>query len=113
MDPLLIVMIIVSIIGWTGAVMGAVLAFISARRATGVAQLGGYVGLNQYIDQRVDELVAERLGDIKLRTLAFSRIIRAVAAQWPTGHPPPLLDPADIKAVEESIPSAWIKPRSN
>lgn len=42
---------------------------------------------------------------------AFARILRALYDQWPSENVPNL-DPADIAAVEDTIPAAWIKRRS-
>lgn len=39
---------------------------------------------------------------------AMTRILRAIAKQWPTPEGPDL-DPADIIEVEETIPSSWIR----
>lgn len=86
------------------------------------AQFGANLELNKYIDGRVDALVEERIGDVRqeladlkasdrLRTSAMTRILRAIAGQWPQGHPGPILDPADIAAVEETIPSQWLRPQ--
>jgi hypothetical protein len=60
---------------------------------------------------RIDELEV-RLDEVEKRETrrsgAFTRILRAIAAQWPAGTPGPLLDPRDIAEVEETIPPQWI-----
>lgn len=83
------------------------------------ARFGANLELNRYIDGRVKELVEERLRPIqealeslkvqeRTRTAAMTRILRAIAGQWPVGFPGPILDPADIAAVEETIPAQWL-----
>jgi len=42
------------------------------------------------------------------RSGAFTRILRAIAAQWGNGEAGPRLDPHDIAEVEETIPPQWI-----
>lgn len=44
------------------------------------------------------------------KTGAITRILKAIAAQWPNPHGPDL-DPADIAEIEETIPPSWIRPR--
>jgi len=43
------------------------------------------------------------------RTGAFTRILRAIASQWPIDLKGPDLDPNDILEIEETIPPAWIR----
>lgn len=45
------------------------------------------------------------------RTGAFTRILRAIAQQWPLDGHGPDLDPADISEIEETIPPSWIRKR--
>jgi hypothetical protein len=84
------------------------------------AQFGANLELNKYIDGRVDALVDERIGDLRTeltelkrldrtRVAAMTRILRAIANQWPAGFAGPHLDPADIAAVEETIPEQWLQ----
>ena len=47
------------------------------------------------------------------RTGAITRILRAIAKQWPSGVAGPDLDPMDIAEIEETIPSSWIRPKKN
>jgi hypothetical protein len=84
------------------------------------AQFGANLELNKYIDARVDALVEERIGAVRdelkalktestTRTRAITRILRSIASQWPPDHPGPVLDPADVAAVEETIPPQWLR----
>lgn len=117
----------VSIIATT--ILG-VLTFRNVRRANSTAaekvtveqkqaEFGANLELNKYIDGRVNEQVEERMEPIRneltnlkanerTRTRAMTRILRAIAAQWPQGFTGPVLDPDDIAAVEETIPTQWL-----
>lgn len=114
--------LVVALIGAAVAVGAAVLGFINGRRANSITEFGANIALNKYIDERVDALVEERIEDVReelrqakknerIRTQAFVRVLRSIATQWPPDSPLPVLDPADIKAVEETIPTQWL-PRS-
>lgn len=92
----------------------------SARAAAALAQFGVNIELSKYIDDRVEARVKDTLDEVRnelgalrdserVRTIAMSRILRAIANQWPAGHPGPLLDPADIAAVEDTIPERFLK----
>lgn len=80
------------------------------------ADFGANLALNRYIDERVKEQVAERivplnerLANAEAKAGALSRIVRALARQWPPDWRAPALNPEDIAIVEESIPSQWIR----
>ena len=80
------------------------------------AEFGANLDLNRYIDIRVKEQVAERIGPLNERLAqaeakagALSRIVRGLARQWPADWPGPDLNPADIAIVEETIPAHWIR----
>lgn len=112
--------LVVAIIAGIVALAAAAMTFVNGRRANTITQFGANLALNKYIDERVDTLVEERIGDVReelreakrnerIRTNAFIRILRSIAAQWPPEAPHPVLDRADIEAVEETtIPSAWL-----
>jgi hypothetical protein len=83
------------------------------------AEFGANLELNRYIDGRVKELLDERMRPVQEElaaekaeraksTRAMTRILRALAAQWPVDAPGPVLDPEDIAAVEETIPEQWL-----
>lgn len=94
-----------------------------ARTAQTVAEFGANIELNKYIDARVEKLVEDQtqpmheeierlrqsLAASGARTLAMTRILRAIASQWPANHPGPKLDPHDIAEVEDTIPSLFLK----
>lgn len=48
--------------------------------------------------------------DGERRAGAWGRILRSIAAQWPTPQGPDL-DPIDIRIVEDTIPPAWVRRR--
>jgi hypothetical protein len=124
-----------AILGWVSLVGTLVLGLLAARNAwrssrsgekqvtveEKKAQFGANLELNKYIDGRVDALVEERIGDLRsellelkrldrTRVAAMTRILRAIANQWPAGFSGPHLDPADIAAIEETIPEQWLRP---
>ena len=87
------------------------------------AEFGANLELNKYIDTRVEARVkaevdplrqelTELRDDEQKRTRAMTRILRAIANQWPKGYPGPRLDPADIAEIEETIPAQWLRPPS-
>ena len=114
------------IIGASVALLVALFGFIRALRSQRTedkkadvellqADFGANLELNRYIDQRVKEQVADRMGPVNQRLEhaeskagALSRIVRALARQWP-GPGEPDLNPDDIAIVEESIPQHWIR----
>lgn len=111
----LILAIIVASIGAIASIGAALLVFVNGRRANSIASLGANLALNKYIDDRVDALVEERIGDLRVRlheaerrSTVFVRIVRSIATQWPYGYPPPVLDPADVMAAEDTLPSHWL-----
>lgn len=92
-----------------------------AKTAQMVAEFGANLELNEYIDRRVEKLVADQVKPMREelnllktternRTLAMTRILRSIANQWPLNSPGPFLDPTDIAAVEDTIPPPWLKP---
>lgn len=126
---------IASLTGSVVMVVAAILTFIATR---GKTQTDAKTELDKRIDARVkleledrwkeiDTLKAtvEEQGetikrqeaeidalkeDAQRRSGAWGRILRAVAAQWPTPEGPNL-DPLDIQVVEDTIPPAWIRRR--
>lgn len=97
----------------------ALLVFFATR---GKTRTDARTALDQRIDQRMKaelERVYARLDesdrraeDDRLqearRTSAVTRILRAIARQWPNPDGPDL-DPADIAEIEDTIPPAWIR----
>lgn len=110
------------IIGLIGALatIGSVIALVIKSR-------GENLNAKNALDDRIDKRISEQLEnawrrldeqDAKItslearetsRTGAISRILRAIAKQWPIGFSGPDLDAADIAEIEETIPSSWIK----
>jgi hypothetical protein len=100
---------LVALLGFLGVALTAILVFARGR---GDSKLK----LNEYIDNRIETQLKEAYeritvleGAEKARSGAITRILRAIANQWPVTIPGPLLDPADIEAIEETIPTQWIK----
>lgn len=90
----------------------AVLTFLATR---GKTRADAKTALDARIDARVKaelERVYARLDDFEqrdsTRTSAFTRILRAIARQWPKPEGPDL-DPSDIAAIEDTIPPQWIR----
>lgn len=75
---------------------------IDTRLARDNAELAAKV---ENLEAKVDSI--ERL--LAVTKGAFTRILRALAIQWP-GAVVPNLDPADIALIEDTIPPHWIRP---
>lgn len=111
--------IIIAIIGALGIAASGLFLFLGTRGRT---RTDAKSALDARIDARVEHQLAAAWTEIdglktqvenqeqreKVRTGAFGRILRAIAAQWPDTHGPNL-DPADIAEIEDTIPSAWIR----
>lgn len=98
--------------GGLASLAGSLLLFFSTR---GKTRTDAKIALDARIDARVKaelERVYRRLDEFEnrdsRRTAAFTRILRAIARQWPTPEGPNL-DPADIAEIEDTIPPAWIR----
>lgn len=121
MDPIWTT--IISVLGAITAVGSVAAVFYKSRGEAKSAASNAKAALDARIDARVKEQLTDAWGQIdKLkqgfetlekretrRTGAITRILRAIAAQWPASVPGPDLDPADIQEIEETIPSAWIR----
>jgi hypothetical protein len=102
------------------AALGSIIALIVKSR-------GENKSVKNTLDARIDARVAAQLEaawtridelDQKVASLekretnrsgAITRILRAIAKQWPANLPGPDLDPADIAEIEETIPQQWIR----
>jgi hypothetical protein len=109
-------------LGWLGYRRATRNDRMAQRRAAveeSSAQFKDNLELNRYIDARVEERLADLRQEMsqlrqneRIRTGAFISILHTIARQWPDDHPLPVLDPTDIKAVEDTIPAQWLaKPR--
>lgn len=113
------------LIGLLGALatIGSVIALIiKSRGENKTSDTNAKTALDKRIDERVsaqleeawkrldeqDTKIAALLTREARRTGAITRILRAIAKQWP-GAEGPDLDPADIAEIEETIPAAWIR----
>jgi Flp pilus assembly protein TadB len=106
--------LIVAIIAASAMLLSALLVYATSRRKNQITEFGANLALNKYIDERVDRLVEERIGDVRdrlheaeRRSTVFVRIVKAIATQWPYGYPPPVLDPEDVLAAEDALPPHW------
>jgi len=80
------------------------------------------IALDARIDARVAEQLKEAWTEIEglktdrdedkarqvRRDLAMTRVLRAIAKQWPAPEGPDL-DPADIAEIQETVPMSWIR----
>lgn len=105
--------------GTVGAVAVIVASWVAYRGTRGKTTADAKTALDARIDARVKselDRVYARLDEVEnaavRRTSAFARILRAIAAQWPTPHGPDL-DYADIREIEDTIPPAWIRRRTD
>lgn len=116
--------IIVAIIGAVVSIASVVAVILKSRGENQTSAMNAKTALDARIDERVEAQLKEaweRIDELdkKLGTLmtrearrsgAITRILRAIAKQWP-GTEGPDLDPADIAEIEETIPAAWIRKR--
>ena len=107
--------VVVAILGLGGSVFGGLALFAGTK---GKTKADAKTALDARIDARVKselERVYARLDEFEnrdvRRTSAFTRILRAIAAQWTGDSRGPNLDPADIAEIEDTIPPQWIRPR--
>ena len=114
--------IIVAAIAALASVAAIIAPIIKSRGENKSAERNAKTSLDQMIDARVEKQLSsawDRIDTLEedVRSLqanqvrrdgAFSRILKALAAQWPDPHGPKL-DPADIAIIEETIPAQWIK----
>jgi hypothetical protein len=59
----------------------------------------------------LDDKITELRRNDRHKMHAVARILRALHDQWPSDNPPNL-DPADIAAIEDTVPPAWIRRRA-
>jgi glutamate mutase epsilon subunit len=120
---------IIGIIGSIAALSSAIFVFIKSRSENKIAEKNSNIletNAKTELDARIDARVAEQLTeawseieqlkkDFRLiqtrqvrRDGAITRILRAIAKQWPSAEGPDL-DPTDIAEIEETIPVQWIR----
>ena len=126
--------IIIAIIGALVSLASVVTLAIKSRGENETAKTNSKTALDKRIDDRVEQQLESswhRLDEVETqfsdlqkefqalearenrRTGAITRILKAIAKQWPAGVEGPNLDPADIAEIEETIPVSWIrKPKS-
>lgn len=103
----------IAIVSGMFLVLAGLVAYIGTR---GKTKTDAKTALDARIDGRVKaelERVYARLDEFEnrdvRRTSAFTRILRAIAAQWTGDSTGPNLDPADIAEIEDTIPPQWIR----
>lgn len=114
--------VLISIIGAVTALGSMLAIFYKSRRETSVASDMNKAALDARIDARLGSQLEEswaRIDDLankvetlerndSLRNGAITRILRDIARQWPNSEGP-LLNPADIEVISETVPSSWIR----
>jgi len=105
------------------ASMAAIIApIIKSRGDNRLAEQNAKTTLDRQIDERIEKQLKDawtRIDSLETefkelqttqsrRDGAMTRILKALAAQWPDPHGPKL-DPADIAIIEETVPAQWIR----
>lgn len=112
----------ISITGSVTALASVIVVYVKSRGENKVGATNAKTALDARIDERVSEQLKEAWAQIDKqgeditalqareshRTVAITRILKAIAKQWP-GETGPDLDPADIAEIEETIPADWIR----
>lgn len=105
---------LITLIGICGSLIGAAFLLIGT---LGKTRADAKTALDARIDARVKselDRVYARLDEVEdataRRTTAFTRILRAIAEQWPDSHGPDL-NPEDIREIEDTIPPRWVRRR--
>ena len=114
--------VVIGVLGALAAVGSAVAVIIKSRSDGTSAKVSAKTALDARIDARVEaqlQAAWKRIDEVETafralesretrRTGAITRILRAIAAQWPNGDHGPDLDPSDIVEIEETIPPSWM-----
>lgn len=114
--------IIVASIGALVSLVSAGFLYAKSRGDIDLGKANAKTALDQAIDDRVEKQLKSAWAEIdKLkadvaalhtnqsrRDGAVTRILKALAAQWP-GPEGPKLDPADIAIIEENVPPQWVR----
>lgn len=122
--------ILIGVLGALATVGSTLALYLKSRGENKNAATHAKVALDSLIDQRVstqlkgawtrldeqDEKLRDQNEKIDLleardtrRMGAITRILRAIAHQWPSGTSGPDLNPMDISEIEETIPAEWIR----
>lgn len=113
---------IIGLLGALAAIGSVIVLIIKSRSENKSIAINAKTALDARIDARVDlqlqeawKKIDELEEAIKTFTVrqtrrdgAFTRILKAIAKQWPNTEGPDL-DPADISEIEETIPVQWIR----
>lgn len=118
---------VIGILGALATVGSTIVLFLKSKGENKAASFHAKSALDARIDDRVEQQLKSAWGRIdevenafkalesreSRRTGAITRILRAIAQQWPIEIHGPELDPLDISEIEETIPPSWIrkKPR--
>lgn len=114
--------LIIGVLGFVASIASVIALIIKSRGENSAAQTNAKTALDKRIDERVAEQLESAWSEIdglktdvetlkrndNRKTSAITRILRAIAAQWP-GDKGPVLDPNDIAEIEETIPLAWLR----
>lgn len=113
---------VIGLIGALTTIASVIVLIVKSRGENRTAESNAKVALDARIDARVSTQLNEAWGEIKQlksdfkelqtrqvrRDGAITRILRAIANQWPNSDGPNL-DPSDIVEIEETIPAQWIR----
>lgn len=116
--------IVIAVISALVSLAAVIATIIKSRGENRNAYLNAKAAIDAQIDARVQEQLKSawaRIDELESafkalesretrRMGAITRILRAIANQWP-GTTGPDLDPLDIAEIEETIPPAWIRKR--
>lgn len=113
---------IIGLLGVLATIASGIFIFVNGRGGNKNTAFTAKTALDAQIDARVSAQLKEgweridalekNVTDLTARSTkrdgAITRILRAIAKQWPNTEGPDL-DPADIAEIEETIPAQWIR----
>lgn len=114
--------IIVASIGAFVSLISALFLYVKSRGDNALAQASAKNALDLAIDDRIDKQLKLAWAEIDVlkadvkalqttqsrRDGAITRILKALASQWPDPHGPKL-DPDDMAIIEETVPVQWLR----
>jgi len=115
----------VAILGVIATLASVAALFVKSRGENKNASTNAKTALDARIDERMSaqmESAWKKLDELSLEITesaareirkngAITRILRAIANQWPDGRGPDL-HPDDIAEIEETIPSQWLRKKT-
>lgn len=118
--------VLIGILGAVATLGSTLFLFVKSRGEDKHATTNAKTALDARIDERIGQQLSiawDRIDELEAafkalesretrRTGAITRILRAIAQQWPHDSRGPDLDPSDISEIEEVIPPSWIRTRT-